>query len=175
MIRNLNRFLAAAVVLAAVVPAYAGGGGSKGGKGGGHHSSGHAGHHDGNHNHYGYRYYGVWPYGYYAYDDGPVVVPLVEEDPGLVSSDEREEPRATMAPPAAALVRIHTVPGAKLWFDGSPTSQSGVLRTFSTPPLDLGRSYSYGVRACWLEDGRPVVRSLTVKVMPGETADLDMR
>jgi uncharacterized protein (TIGR03000 family) len=73
------------------------------------------------------------------------------------------------------VVRIHIVPAAKMWIDGAAINQTGELRTFTTPPLDGSKAYSYGIRACWLEDGRPVVRSRTISVAAGKTTDVDLR
>jgi uncharacterized protein (TIGR03000 family) len=182
MSRNMKHALAAAVVLAVVVPAYAGGkgGSSHGGHSySGHYSGGygHGYYHYGHYYYHGYRYYGAWPYGYFWYDptfvatanygvEDPVVPPTYEEPP---------PPPPPVPATKPAVVRIRTASGAKMWFDGSATTQTGELRTFTTPPLDDGKAYSYGVRACWLEDGRPVVRSRTVNVVAGRTIDVDMR
>jgi uncharacterized protein (TIGR03000 family) len=183
MVRNIKHVLALGVVLAAAVPAFAGG---KGGSShsGSQHASGYV-HGYYNHGHYyeyrGYRYWGGWPFGYYWYDPTALVTPGVVDNPFVPATFEGDEPPPPPPVPAspsaanAAVVRIRTAAGAKMWFDGSATTQTGEVRTFTTPPLNDGRSYSYGIRACWLEDGRPVVRSRTVSVVAGRTIDVDLR
>jgi uncharacterized protein (TIGR03000 family) len=186
MSRSTKQILALGVVLAVTIPAYAGGGkGGGGGHGhGSHHGShGHHNHHSSHghhrhhhHHHHGhYRYYGVWPYGYYAEDPDYVVtgdVITADDSPDSYESED-DSPEPVAAGPA--VVRVHTYPGAKIWFDGAATSQTGEYRTFTTPPLDGGKTYSYSVKARWLEDGRPVVRTRTVNVEAGETSDVDMQ
>jgi uncharacterized protein (TIGR03000 family) len=180
MSRNLTPILAAGVALAMVVPAYAGGKGSSGSShGGSYHGSSHGyGYYNsGHYYHYGYRYYGAWPYGYFVYDPAVAVVPDVFSDGPVASNTyQRDYPPPPPVPNSMpAVVRIRTAAGAKMWFDGSATTQTGEQRTFTTPPLDGGKSYSYGVRACWLEDGRPVVRSQTITVAAGKTIEVDLR
>jgi uncharacterized protein (TIGR03000 family) len=71
-------------------------------------------------------------------------------------------------------VRIHMwVPeNAQVWFEGSPTAQTGTERDFVSPPLSAGRDYTYHVRVKWMEGGRPLdeVRDITVRA--GDRIDL---
>jgi uncharacterized protein (TIGR03000 family) len=185
MQRTMSQLLTAGVIMAFALPAYAGGASQPahaGSHGGGHYAySGHG------YGHYhGYRYYGVWPYGYYVADYGPpVLVGDVDNGNPPPAAYENEEPppqlarvvqpvsMAAVAAPAA--IQIRTTPTARVWFDGTATTQTGTVRTFSTPPLEPGKTYSYKVRACWLEDGRPTVRTRTVEVASGGTAEVDLR
>jgi len=187
MSTTVTRVLAAGAMLMAAAPAYAGGG-----KGSHTHGSYYSTSYYHNH-HHGYRYYGVWPYGYYGYydyDAPTVVVPdtIVTGPVAPASYPSQDPPPAPepLPPPAPppvpvptasspAVVRIHTAAAAKMWVDGTAVNQTGEVRTFTTPPLDGGKAYSYGIRACWLEDGRPVVRSRTISVAAGKTTDVDLR
>jgi uncharacterized protein (TIGR03000 family) len=57
---------------------------------------------------------------------------------------------------------------ARLWIEGQAMSQTGLERSFSSPPLELGRHYVYTMRASWIEGGREVSREQTVEVQPGQ-------
>jgi uncharacterized protein (TIGR03000 family) len=59
-----------------------------------------------------------------------------------------------------------TVPAdANVWFQGIKIKQTGLVRLLVTPPLKSGRSYSYEIRATYMENGREVttVRNLSVR------------
>jgi uncharacterized protein (TIGR03000 family) len=177
MRQYLRQVLAAAIVLTAFGPAYAGGVSRPG----------HGNSYPVNHWYRyfrGYNYYNAWPYTYYV-DYSPAVVvnepQYVAPTGSVYESEEPPSPRQVVvrgSEPTSALpaeVRIRTVPSARVWFDGKATTQTGTVRTFATPPLESGQNYSYKVRACWLENGQPVVRSRVVRVTPGETAEVDLR
>jgi uncharacterized protein (TIGR03000 family) len=177
MSRIIGRLLAFAVLSACVAPAYAGGGkGGKGGKGSSDkdYYSSHHGHTYYHRHHLGNWYHGAWPYGYFDYDSvGPAVVSAIESEDESPADIEEEEQTAPSAIPAT--VRIRTSPLAKVWFDGKITNQTGALRTFATPELEPGKTYTYGVKACWMDDGRPVWRSRKLTVVAGATTELDLR
>ena len=62
---------------------------------------------------------------------------------------------------------------AKVWFDGSPTTQQGTDRLFYTPPLAAGASSKYRIKASWLQAGKDVVQERDVVVLPGKTVVVD--
>jgi uncharacterized protein (TIGR03000 family) len=67
-----------------------------------------------------------------------------------------------------ARITVQVPAGAKLWVDGKPTTQTGAVREFVTPPsLDLRRTYQYTLRAQWEENGQPVTRERTVEFKSG--------
>jgi uncharacterized protein (TIGR03000 family) len=72
-----------------------------------------------------------------------------------------------------ATVQVEVPAGATLWFDGTPTKQTGALRTFHTPPLERGHSYHYDVKARWEENGKPVERTKRVDVYAGARVTVD--
>jgi uncharacterized protein (TIGR03000 family) len=106
----------------------------------------------------------------YGYETGELIGDSGDGDDVVPATYEVGVPVAI-----PAVVRVQTAPGAKLWFDGVATSQSGELRTFSTPALEAGRTYAYKVRACWLQKGKPVLRAETIEVTPGTTTVVDLR
>lgn len=73
-----------------------------------------------------------------------------------------------------ALIRVLVPsPNANLWFDNTPMPQQGSCRLFVSPPLDRGKTYTYTVKASWLERGRKVSREKLVKVRPGRETVVD--
>ncbi len=64
-------------------------------------------------------------------------------------------------------------PNANLWFDNTPTLQQGACRLFVSPPLDREKTYTYTIKASWLERGREVTREKQVKVRPGRETVVD--
>ncbi len=64
---------------------------------------------------------------------------------------------------------------AQVFFDDSPTRQNGMERFFYSPPLDPAKTYSYTIRATWMENGKEVSRTKDVKVQSGRTSVVDFR
>jgi uncharacterized protein (TIGR03000 family) len=64
---------------------------------------------------------------------------------------------------------------ARVFFDDSPTSETGTDRLFTTPALDPAKSYTYTIRATWTTDGQPTSRSKEVKIQPGKETTVDFR
>jgi uncharacterized protein (TIGR03000 family) len=110
-----------------------------------------------------YPYYDTPYYGVPAYNGGSY--PLDYGPPPYYGTP----PNGGQAPAASANQAqvIVTMPNAEgeVWFDGQKTRQSGVTRTFLTPPLD--GTYSYQISAAWYQNGRLVTDERTVKVSPG--------
>jgi uncharacterized protein (TIGR03000 family) len=53
---------------------------------------------------------------------------------------------------------------ARIWFDGDLTHQTGPVRDFESPPLQPGQTYTYNIRARWMQNGQPVTQDRTVTV-----------
>jgi uncharacterized protein (TIGR03000 family) len=64
---------------------------------------------------------------------------------------------------------------ARVFFDDSPTTETGTDRVFTTPGLDPAKSYTYTIRATWTTDGQPVSHSKEVKIQPGKETTVDFR
>jgi uncharacterized protein (TIGR03000 family) len=75
-----------------------------------------------------------------------------------------------------ARIRVH-VPdaNAQVFFDDSATRQNGLERFFYSPPLDPAKTYTYTIRATWMDNGKEVSRTKDVKVQSGRTAIVDFR
>jgi uncharacterized protein (TIGR03000 family) len=57
-------------------------------------------------------------------------------------------------------------PDARVFVEDQPTQQMGFERLFLSPSLEKG-SYTYTVRATWMENGQEVNRQKQIKVEPG--------
>jgi uncharacterized protein (TIGR03000 family) len=65
---------------------------------------------------------------------------------------------------AVAEITIIVAADAEIFFDGEPTTQKGTERCYVTPPLVVGKKYSYEVLARWQEGGKAVKQTRTVQV-----------
>jgi uncharacterized protein (TIGR03000 family) len=69
-------------------------------------------------------------------------------------------------------IRMHVPEGARIWFNGKATSQTGLDRTFETASLLPGRDYVYQVRVQWDENGKAVERTRDLTVHAGDRINL---
>jgi uncharacterized protein (TIGR03000 family) len=81
---------------------------------------------------------------------------------------------ASAVPSNVARVRVIVPEGAKVWFDGAETQQSGTVRMFESPALTPGREYTYSIKAQWRDaDGKEVTRTKPVDVRANGQAGVD--
>jgi uncharacterized protein (TIGR03000 family) len=73
----------------------------------------------------------------------------------------------------ANLTIIAPAADAQILFDDTPTSQTGTERAFVTPPLEVGKIYTYTVRVRWQENGKPVEQTRTVELTGGGRVRVD--
>jgi uncharacterized protein (TIGR03000 family) len=101
-------------------------------------------------------------YGYY-YGRLPIVTaPRADYSYGAAARDN------------LARVRVLVPAGAKVWFDGKATEQSGTERRFESPALTPGHAYSYDVKAQWRDkSGKEVTRSRRVDVSANANVTVD--
>ena len=130
----------------------------------------------------GYRggFYGP---GYGLYGGRPPIVVSSYYRPPVVVSSNYYDPTPTVVSPtivtpatesAAVLVDVRVpVADAAVWFDGQPTSQTGDVRSFQSPSLEQGRTYTYTIRARWLEGGQPIDMTRQVRVTAGQRVTVD--
>jgi uncharacterized protein (TIGR03000 family) len=80
-----------------------------------------------------------------------------------------------VAPPEGTNQSVHIellVPvNAKVVFDGSPTTETGEKRRYVSPPLAVGREYTYVLTVTW--QGNVVTKELRVR--PGKVNKVDLR
>jgi uncharacterized protein (TIGR03000 family) len=146
---------------------------------------------------YGYYYpysYGSYGYDYpYNYDPSLYVLPTdstyfgsagdVAPYPadGITSATpsaggyQAFYPPATVTTPADTRAHVTAkVPAdAQIWFDGTPTTSTGPVRQFDSPPLTPGSRYGYEVRARWTENGHEVTQTQQVAVTAGAHVQVD--
>src|SRR4051812_3720305 len=77
--------------------------------------------------------------------------------------------------PQRAHVTVQLPADAKLYVEGVLCPKTGATRSFDSPPIQPGRSYSYELRAEIERDGKTVADTKTIKVRPGQTTELDWR
>jgi uncharacterized protein (TIGR03000 family) len=79
-------------------------------------------------------------------------------------------------PAAENKARLHvTLPAdAELWLNGKQMQRKGADRDFITPQLKPGQTYSYQVKAQWMQEGRTREEAVDVKVRANETTNVQI-
>jgi len=90
---------------------------------------------------------------------------------GMAANGSTTQGQSLYGPSAMDANRVKlqvTVPTstAQLWVENAQTDGTGMTRSFVSPPLESG-SYTYTVRAKWMQNDREVTREKTVRVEPG--------
>jgi uncharacterized protein (TIGR03000 family) len=121
----------------------------------------------------GYPYYGVNYYDYTPqyYDYAPGVYGSAYYSPAITTV---QQSAPTVVQDNSVQITVRVPPDAMVWFDDYQTQQTGATREFQSPPLTLGRDYTYTVHARWMENGRQVDRSRTIHVPAGAVLNVDM-
>jgi uncharacterized protein (TIGR03000 family) len=70
-------------------------------------------------------------------------------------------------PDTTAHITVTVPQDAEVWFEGSPTSATGTVREYQSPPLAPGNRYAYEVRARWNKNGREVTQTQRVEATAG--------
>jgi uncharacterized protein (TIGR03000 family) len=86
------------------------------------------------------------------------------------------QPAATPASarsPAPAQVTVIVPTDAQVFFDGSPTTQTGSQRLFVTPDLEPGRTFYYEIEAQWSANGQSFDQTRSVNVTAGAKVTVD--
>jgi uncharacterized protein (TIGR03000 family) len=117
---------------------------------------------------------------YYSYPsqaESDYLLPQVGAGNSLQAPDDEappeDTPAAEPAPTPATVEVILPDPKAHVWFNGKRMAATGEVRTFTTPPLEPGRDFTYEVIAAWRDDGRLVTHRRTVAVSAGGTTLVD--
>jgi uncharacterized protein (TIGR03000 family) len=74
----------------------------------------------------------------------------------------------------AATIVVHLPEGANLTIDGEQTQQRSATRTFTSPPLEPGKVYTYTLRAEINRDGHTVRDTKTIDVRAGQRSETTM-
>jgi uncharacterized protein (TIGR03000 family) len=102
-----------------------------------------------------------------------MLVRMQHKDAKQVEASQTAEAPAPEAAPAPARVTVIVSPDADVFFDGTPTSETGAQRVFSTPPLNPGENYSYEIEAQWSANGQSFDRTRKVKITAGADVTVD--
>ncbi|MGH7168962.1 MAG: TIGR03000 domain-containing protein [Gemmataceae bacterium] len=91
--------------------------------------------------------------------------------PTPVPPDEEEK----QAPVEDNTARVTVVvpERAELWFNDAKTNQTGKRREFATAPLTPGKDFRYRIKARWIENGKPVQITHTIKVRANSAQTVD--
>jgi uncharacterized protein (TIGR03000 family) len=73
-----------------------------------------------------------------------------------------------------AVISLRVPSDAKIWFDQSQTNQSGTMRSFESPALDVGSEYVYQIRIEWKRDGKDVTETRKVTLHAGDVINLTL-
>jgi len=92
-------------------------------------------------------------------------------------ADEVEERASSRTPSQGdhvAQVLVIVPENAEVWFEGVQTRQTGSQRTFWSPVLTPGKTYSYTLRAEMKRDGRPRNVKKTIDVRAGQPTEVTL-
>jgi len=73
-----------------------------------------------------------------------------------------------------AIVIVRLPANATLTIGGANTTQIGAERSFISPPLTLGQTYYYALKATWTENGQTKTVSREVPVRAGQRTEVDL-
>jgi uncharacterized protein (TIGR03000 family) len=129
-----------------------------------------------------YGYGNSYSYGYPSYGINSYVAPASWDTSNpqySLNARDMNTYRSFYSPSQSgtdAMIKVEVPdPNARVFFDDAPTRQQGMERIFTSPPLDPNKTYTYTIRATWMENGKEVNRSKDVQVQAGRTAMVDFR
>jgi uncharacterized protein (TIGR03000 family) len=122
---------------------------------------------------YGYGYstpdYSGYDYGYPS--GGTEYYGSGSADPGMDASGyagaDMQSSQNTV------MLDVNVPANAEVFVEGQKTTQTGSRRMFVSPPLTPGRSYTYDIRARWMQNGREVDQTRHVRVQTGQRTRVD--
>jgi uncharacterized protein (TIGR03000 family) len=118
---------------------------------------------------YYYPSYNYWYTPSYTYDSGWSTPDIS----GYYNPDQVVNyPPASPLPTASAHITVRVPENAEIWFGDRKTTTPGAVRDFESPPLEPGKTYTYDVKARWMEDGREVTQTQKVPVTAGANANV---
>jgi uncharacterized protein (TIGR03000 family) len=147
-------------------------------------------HHGYYHPYYGFVYLGVpyyvpysYPYPvvvntptyvpYYTYSYNPTVYAPTIYVPNNTDVSTGGVIQAAATTSAPATIEVHVPANAQLWFEDTPTDQTGEWRRFTSPPLPPDQVFYYKLRARWNDSGQTVEQTRTIEVRAGKTTTVD--
>jgi uncharacterized protein (TIGR03000 family) len=126
---------------------------------------------------YGSYDYGTYPYGaygdYYPYSDTTAGIWSAPMSYGGFYSSTVPQISTQAPTDAVAHVTVSLPQDAQVWFDNKPTTTTGAVRRYDTPPLTPGSPYAYEVRARWNDNGKEVTQTQKIEVRAGANVRVD--
>ncbi len=113
-------------------------------------------------------YYGPYPYAVPLYPPPPAPIYLGSAGTTAPPSAVTGAGYTVASPPVQGIVSVTVPPSTRLYVQDTPTSTTGTVREFQTPPLQAGQSYTYRIRAEWEQDGRQMSQTQTINVVGGQ-------
>jgi uncharacterized protein (TIGR03000 family) len=95
-------------------------------------------------------------------------MPVAPSDVAPSMPEPAPAPKPAAAVPAPAQILVRLPADATLTIDDQPTRSTSDQRLFFSPPLDVGKEYTYTLRAEVMRDGQPVASTRQITVRPGE-------
>jgi uncharacterized protein (TIGR03000 family) len=84
----------------------------------------------------------------------------------------KEEPKVV-----PALIKVKVPENATIWFENQKMSQSGTVRMFQSPGLEVKKTYYYKIKVTWPTGASTVAKDFSseqeVAVKAGETTSID--
>jgi uncharacterized protein (TIGR03000 family) len=73
-----------------------------------------------------------------------------------------------------ATVELIVPADAQVWFNGAPTTLTGTVRRFVTPPLSADTDYSYEIKVKGTRDGKAFETTKNISVVAGGLRQLNL-
>jgi len=89
-------------------------------------------------------------------------------------TDKPDTEEVTSSTEAPARIIVKVAEGATLTVDGHATKSTAAVRTFQSPALQPGRTFTYTLQAEVVKDGEKVVVTKKVEVEAGKTTNVDL-
>ena len=67
------------------------------------------------------------------------------------------------------------VADAQVWFEDTATTLQGMERLFQSPPLESNQTFTYSIKARWMENGQAVTQERRVSVQAGQSITVNFR
>jgi uncharacterized protein (TIGR03000 family) len=117
---------------------------------------------------YGYDYGANAPYASFRYSD----YPNTYFDPRMQTGGEYDY-GASAGDPNAVHLNVRVPSNAEVWIEGQKTNQTGRSRFYVSPPLTPRKSYTYEIKARWMENGQEMDQTRTLTVRAGDRQTVD--
>jgi uncharacterized protein (TIGR03000 family) len=123
----------------------------------------------------GYSYYPYYPT--YGYSQPNVIVNnnYIFPEPYIPSRTLMELPPLPNSHPNTARLTLAIPRGADVFVDGKKFEVAEAERTFESPDLKPGESFTFDVRVSWTENGKTVEEKRTLHVKAGEHQSLQYK